>query len=102
MINDLLRRTTVLGAEKVIFAFEACGFGFHLHDELMEAGIESHVLAPSKMARSAKHRKRKTDEKDAQAILDLVRAHVLAGVAMPSVWFRTWRRGMIGSWCVAG
>jgi transposase len=38
------------------------------------------------MMRSPKHRKRKTDERDAQAILDVVRAYVLAGVEMPSVW----------------
>ncbi len=86
MINDLLVRATKLNAERVVFAYEACGFGFLLCDELTEAGIECHVLAPSKMERSAKHRKRKTDERDAQAILDAVRSHVLAGVAMPSVW----------------
>jgi transposase len=86
MVNDLLRRATELSAERIVFAYEACGFGFRLHDELTEAGIECHVLAPSKMERSAQRRKRKTDEKDAHAILDIVRAYVLAGVAMPSVW----------------
>lgn len=86
MINDLLIRATQLDAERVIFAYEACGFGFLLCDELTAAGIECHVLATSKMERSAKRRKRKTDERDAQAILDVVRTHVLAGVAMPSVW----------------
>jgi len=86
MVNDLLRWATQLQAERIVFAYEACGFGFGLHDELAEAGIECHVLAPSKMERSAQRRKRKTDEKDAQAILDIVRAYVLAGVAMPSVW----------------
>jgi len=70
----------------VVFAYEACGFGFRLYDELVAAGIEAHVLAPSKMERSPKHRKGKTDEKDAQKILDIVRSNVLAGVEMPSVW----------------
>ena len=86
MIADLKRRAAQVGAKRIVFAYEACGFGFLLHDELVAAGIECHVLAPSKMERSAKHRKRKTDERDAQAILNQVRAFVLAGVEMPSVW----------------
>jgi len=86
MIADLRQRGEQAGAERIVFAYEACGFGFRLHDELTEAGIEAYVLAPSKMKRSPKHRKRKTDEKDAQAILDIVRSYVLAGVEMPSVW----------------
>jgi transposase len=86
MIADLKRRAEQAGARRIVFAYEACGFGFRLHDELTAAGIECHVLAPSKMKRSPKHRKRKTDERDAQAILDVVRSHVLAGVEMPSVW----------------
>jgi transposase len=86
MIADLRRRAERAGATRIVFAYEACGFGFLLHDELSAAGIEAYVLAPSKMERSAKHRKRKTDEKDAQLILNIVRAFVLAGVAMPSVW----------------
>ena len=86
MIRDLLGRARQAQAGRVVFAYEACGFGFGLHDELSAAGIEAYVLAPSRMARSARHRRGKTDERDAQAILDIVRAHVLAGVAMPSVW----------------
>lgn len=86
MRNDLWQRAKRAGASRIVFAYEACGFGFRLHDELTAAGIETYVLAPSKMERSVKHRKRKTDERDAQAILDHVRAFVLAGVALPSVW----------------
>jgi len=86
MIADLKRRAAQAGARRILFAYEACGFGFLLHDELSAAGIDCHVLAPSKMERSAKHRKRKTDERDAQAILNQVRSYVLAGVEMPSVW----------------
>ena len=86
MIADLKRRAQQAGARRIVFAYEACGFGFLLHDELVAAGIECHVLAPSKMERSVKHRKRKTDERDAQAILDSVRSYVLAGVELPSVW----------------
>jgi transposase len=38
------------------------------------------------MERSPRHRKRKTDERDAQAILEDVRGYVLAGNELPSVW----------------
>jgi transposase len=86
MIEDLKRRASQVGARKIVFAYEACGFGFRLHDELRAAGIECYVLAPSKMERSVKHRKRKTDERDAQAILDHLRSFLLAGVELPSVW----------------
>lgn len=86
MIRDLLARRDQAGAQKVVFAYEGCGFGFTLYDELTAAGIECHVLATSKMERSAKHRKGKTDLKDALKILDMVRSHVLAGVKMPSIW----------------
>jgi transposase len=86
MIADLKKRAARFGAGRIVFAYEACGFGFRLHDELTTAGIEAYVLAPSKMERSAKHRKRKTDEKDAQLILNIVRSYVLAGVEMPAVW----------------
>ena len=85
MISDLRRRSAAVGA-RVVFAYEACGFGFLLRDELVAAGMECHVLAPSKMKRSVKARKRKTDERDAEAILDQLRAYLLAGVALPSVW----------------
>lgn len=83
---DLRRRAAEAGASRIVFAYEACGFGFRLHDELRAAGIECYVLAPSKMERSAVHRKRKTDERDAQRILELLRGHVLAGNELPSVW----------------
>ena len=86
MIADLRRRAARCGAMRIVFAYEACGFGFVLYDALTAAGIECHVLAPSKMAKSAKHRKRRTDQRDAQLILDALRSYVLAGVDLPSVW----------------
>jgi transposase len=60
--------------------------GFGLYDALTAAGFECHVLAPTRIPRSAEQRRRKTDHKDAEQILDLLRAHVLAGVALPAVW----------------
>lgn len=86
MVEDVHRRAAKAGASRIIFAYEACGFGFLLYDELVAAGIECYIVAPSKMPRSAHSRKRKTDERDAQAILDALRSFVLAGVALPSIW----------------
>lgn len=86
MIADLKRRAAQAGDCRIVFAYEACGFGFGLHDELEAAGITCHVLAPSKMERSAQHRQRKTDERDAQKILECLRGHLLAGNELPSVW----------------
>lgn len=86
LIRYLTNWAQRLGGARVLFAYEACGFGFRLHDELSDAGIECYVLAPSKMHKSVKHRKRKTDERDAQFILDSLRSYVLAGVEMPLVW----------------
>lgn len=86
LIEELNGRARAAGLARVIFAYEAAGLGFGLHDELTAAGIECHVLAPTKIARSAQHRQRKTDEKDADQILQLLRGHVLAGNPLPSVW----------------
>jgi transposase len=86
MIADLLERSRRAGGARVIFAYEASGQGFGLHDELTDAGIECHVLAPTKIARSAQHKREKTDEKDAEQILQVLRAHVLAGNPLPDVW----------------
>ena len=50
--------------------------GCDLHDKTM-------LL---KIARSQHQASRKTDEKDAQQLLELPRAHVLAGNPLPTVW----------------
>jgi transposase len=74
------------GGEQIVFAYEAAGLGFCLCDELAESGITCHVLAPTKIARSVKHRSSKTDEKDAERILEVLRGHYLAGNKLPNVW----------------
>lgn len=71
---------------RIVFVYEASGLGFGLYDELTEAGIECHVLAPTRIARSQRQASQKTDEKDAQQLLELVRGHVLAGNELPTVW----------------
>lgn len=86
MITALKKRASAAGGAKIIFAYEASGLGFGLYDELTEAGIKCYVLAPTKIAKSVKSRRSKTDEKDADAILDILRAHVLAGNELPAVW----------------
>lgn len=86
MIADLTARSQAAGGAPLIFAYEASGQGFGLYDELTAAGIECHVLAPTKIARSTELKKTKTDEKDAELILQLLRGHVLAGNPLPSVW----------------
>ena len=86
LIEQLRQRSLSAGGAQVIFAYEASGQGFGLYDELTDAGIQCHVLAPTKIARSPRQAGNKTDEKDAEAILQLLRGHVLAGNPLPSVW----------------
>ena len=43
-------------------------------------------MAPTRIARSPRQKSQKTDEKDAQQLLELLRAHVLAGNELPTVW----------------
>jgi transposase len=86
MIADLNARKKQAGAERIVFAYEASGLGFGLYDQLRDAGIECHVLAPTGLERSVQHRRRKTDERDAEQLLGALRAHVLAGNDLPSVW----------------
>lgn len=74
---------------RTVFAYEASGLGFGLHDELTVAGIECHVLAPTHLPHTSRRRKNKTDEKDAEMILDELRAHILAGRSLPAVWIPT-------------
>jgi transposase len=70
----------------IIFAYEASALGFGLHDELVAKGVTCHVLAPSKLARSPKQVRNKTDEKDARDIHAVLRGHYLAGNPLPSIW----------------
>jgi transposase len=86
MIADLGRRAKAAGGARVVFAYEASGQGFGLYDQLTAAGIECYVLAPTKIARSPRRQREKTDEKDALDLLEVLRAHVLAGNRLPTVW----------------
>jgi transposase len=71
---------------RIIIAYEASPLGFGIYDDCVEAGIECHILAPTKMPKAVKDRKKKYDERDAQRIFELLRAHVLAGNDLPDIW----------------
>lgn len=86
LIEELKNRAKVLGNTRIVFAYEASGQGFLLCDQLKEAGIECHVLAPTKIERSSKQKRNKTDDRDAERLLDIVRSHYLAGTKLPAVW----------------
>lgn len=73
-------------ATKIVCAYEASTLGYGLYDECLKAGIDCYVLAPTKMKRSKKDKKNKTDEKDAEKILETLRGHLLAGNELPSIW----------------
>lgn len=85
MIEELKVHAKQMGAKEILFAYEASGLGYTLHDELRAAGIDCRVLAPSKMAQSSTQRSNKTDAKDAEHILELVRGYKLAGNRLPEV-----------------
>src|SRR5687768_10546274 len=74
------------GAPRIVLAYEASGQGFGLYDRLTDAGIECYVLAPTHLPHTPHRRKNKTDDKDAEMLLDEVRGFVLAGRKLPAVW----------------
>jgi transposase len=86
MVADLKRRSAEAGGARVVFAYEASGSGFGRYDELAAAGIECYVLAPTRMEKSPQHQRGKTDDRDAQDVLDRLRGYLLGGNELPSVW----------------
>lgn len=86
MIAFLLEQARQAGGAKVVFVYEAGPHGFALHDRLRAVGIDTYVVAPTRLKSSAKGRKQKTDEKDAQRLFEEARGYVLAGNELPCVW----------------
>lgn len=86
MIEMFQQMRAALPEARVLFAYEASSQGFGFYDRLWEAGFECAVLAPTKMPRSAQDRKQKDDGRDALRMLDQLRAHVLAGCKLATVW----------------
>lgn len=86
MIDWLRAFAAERSATRIVFVYEASGQGFGLYDDLRDAGIECHVLAPTHLPHNPHSRKNKTDDKDAERLLDEVRGYVLAGRKLPVVW----------------
>jgi transposase len=86
MIELLEKMREETGNCKVVVAYEASGNGLLLCDQLRAAGFDCHVLAPTKIERSSKQKRNKNDDRDADHLLEIVRAHYLAGNRMPAVW----------------
>ena len=86
LIERLKQEAQKNDAERIVFVYEASGQGYGLCDLLHDHGIECHVLSPTKLPKTAKSAKLKTDEKDAQMLLEQVRGYVLAGNPLPVVW----------------
>jgi transposase len=86
LIQDVKRRGEQAGGAQIVMGYEASSCGFILRDEAWAAGIECKVLAPTKMEKSVEQRKNKNDDRDADDVLEKLRAHVLAGNKLPTVW----------------
>jgi transposase len=86
MLSHYKRRAKAEGASRVVFAYEASSEGYGLYDDITDAGFECHVLAPTLIPRSQRHRKSKTDARDTGVILEVLRGHILAGNTLPDVW----------------
>ena len=86
LIADLKKESQKHGGAPIVFGYEASGQGFQLHDQMVEAGIECHVLAPTQMESSVKQQRNKNDDRDAERILKYLRACKLAGEKLPSIW----------------
>jgi len=71
---------------QIVVCYEASCLGFGLYDELTNAAITCHVLAPSRIRKSRRDVKRKTDLADAKMLFETLRGHVLAGNELPTVW----------------
>lgn len=86
MVAELLERGRLCRSKRIVLVYEACGLGFGLHDLLRKSGVECYVLAPTHLPKTPGGRRNKTDERDAQMLLEQCRGHVLAGNHLPTVW----------------
>lgn len=86
LFREARRRSEQAGGAKIVMAYEASACGFVLRDEAEAAGVECWVLAPTKMEKSVEQKKHKTDDRDADDVVEKLRGHVLAGNRLPKVW----------------
>ena len=69
----------------ILFAYESCGLGYYLRDELEGAGIRCLVLPSTSLPKSPKNKLNKNDEKDADRILAVLRS-IQGGQEVSEVW----------------
>ena len=86
LFGEVKKRAAELGEAKIVMAYEASSCGFILRDEATAMGMCCWVLAPTKLEKSVEQRKNKNDDRDADDVLEKLRAHVLAGNRLPTVW----------------
>jgi len=86
LVRQLREASRRARGAKVVLVYEASSQGFGLRDELLEAGFDCQVLAPTKIARSSRDRRQKNDGRDAGGLLELLRGHLLGGNKLPKVW----------------
>jgi transposase len=86
LFEELRRRAENVDEGEIVMAYEASSCGFILRDEAEARGIRCWVLAPTKMEKSVEQRKHKNDDRDADDVVEKLRAHVLAGNRLPTVW----------------
>lgn len=86
LYEELRRRAEKVDEAQIVMAYEASSCGFILSDEAQARGMRCWVLAPTKMEKSVEQRKHKNDDRDADDVLEKLRAHVLAGNRLPTVW----------------
>lgn len=86
LFAEAKRRAEQAGGAEIVMAYEASACGFVLADEAEAQKIGCRVLAPTKMEKSVEQRKQKNDDRDADDVVEKLRAHVLAGNRLPAVW----------------
>ena len=71
---------------RIVLVYEASYCGFTIYDDCVAAGIECYIVAPTKLRKSHSETQRKNDWRDAQALLETLRGHLLAGNDLPAIW----------------
>lgn len=89
LFREVKLRAQRAGGAKIIMAYEASACGFVLRDESEIEGIRCEILAPTKMEKSADQKKNKNDDRDAEDVLERLRASVLAGNRLPTIYVPT-------------
>lgn len=98
LIDDLRARAGGASRVRVIFAYEASGQGFGLHDELTAAGIECHVLAPTKIPHATQHGGTRPTSEMPRTFCTCCVGMCWLEIPCQTYGFLAPKRGMIESW----